>query len=530
MSIYLGNTLVAGRNAGGGSSTLAGLTDVSLTSPVSGQVLGYDGTDWVNTNTYSRNIGEIVASTIPLTDAGLHLLDGALISGSGSYSDFVDYIADFYDNSKIQVAFEMPTLTANTTTTEDGDIVCSASAESSSTYAAWKAGTSSGGWRASSTTSGWWQIVFPYELTITDLTFKSASSTTYCAKDCRFYTDSTLTTPIGDAFVGSASANTNTVVTGISSSGIKTNTIYLKIDSSNSTGIGCSQIIITATREVAGDSFITESEWQSTVSTYGVCGKFVYDSVNNTVRLPKYSNKIYTSAISNTAPVVGNGTTLGWTDGTNHSGTLVSGSQGNYAIVARDADYGRPVGQSVTGTASSLAVKTVSITTDPDNSGIIAQLSNITTSLDGYYYIVIATTTRTQIQVDIDEIATDLNSKADVDLTNVSNTSGFRKLTEIYNNGASWYKVYNEYNPSTGTYIGQWCEQGDKITTTGTEAIILLKAYTNTNYCITVAQNGSASSSIARAAITSQSADRFEVRHDASGMIPVYWRACGYIN
>lgn len=41
----------------------------------------------------SRNIGEIVASTIPLTDAGLHLLDGALINGSGSYADFVTYIA-----------------------------------------------------------------------------------------------------------------------------------------------------------------------------------------------------------------------------------------------------------------------------------------------------------------------------------------------------------------------------------------------------------------------------------------------------
>lgn len=34
---------------GGGSSTLAGLTDVSLTSPVSGDQLTYDGSDWVNT-------------------------------------------------------------------------------------------------------------------------------------------------------------------------------------------------------------------------------------------------------------------------------------------------------------------------------------------------------------------------------------------------------------------------------------------------------------------------------------------------
>ena len=33
--------------------------------------------------------------------------------------------------------------------------------------------------------------------------------------------------------------------------------------------------------------FTTESSWQDNVSQYGACGKFVYDSINNTVRLPK---------------------------------------------------------------------------------------------------------------------------------------------------------------------------------------------------------------------------------------------------
>ena len=43
-----------------------------------------------------RNIGEIVTSTIPLIDAGLHLLDGSVLQGDGSYTDFVDYIATLY--------------------------------------------------------------------------------------------------------------------------------------------------------------------------------------------------------------------------------------------------------------------------------------------------------------------------------------------------------------------------------------------------------------------------------------------------
>lgn len=54
----------------------------------------------------SRNIGEIVASTIPLTDAGLHLLDGTQLSGSGIYSAFVDYIGNLYDSGDYDDIFE----------------------------------------------------------------------------------------------------------------------------------------------------------------------------------------------------------------------------------------------------------------------------------------------------------------------------------------------------------------------------------------------------------------------------------------
>ncbi len=45
----------------------------------------------------SRNIGEIVQSTIPLTDAGLHLLDGELILAGGSYDAFYLHMKDLYD-------------------------------------------------------------------------------------------------------------------------------------------------------------------------------------------------------------------------------------------------------------------------------------------------------------------------------------------------------------------------------------------------------------------------------------------------
>ena len=219
----------------------------------------------------SRNIGEIVASTIPLIDAGLHLLDGALLQ-YGSYQAFIDYIADLYDSGDYTAIFE------------------------------------------------------------------------------------------------------------------------------------------------------TEANWQASVTLTGVCDKFVYDSVNNTVRLPKYGNQIWSGG--GNAPVIGNGTSLGFTTGSINSGVVYSGS-GSNLFCGYTGVYGEPVGTNYTGSTTVGANKSIGLTTDSTKSGIITDLANITTSLDGYYYIVVATSTKTQIQVDIDEIATDLNGKMDTDGTNAVSSVKF---------------------------------------------------------------------------------------------------------
>ena len=49
-------------------------------------------------NVKARSIGEIVISSIPLYDAGLHLLDGSLIYGDGIYADFVNYMKNIYES------------------------------------------------------------------------------------------------------------------------------------------------------------------------------------------------------------------------------------------------------------------------------------------------------------------------------------------------------------------------------------------------------------------------------------------------
>ena len=218
-----------------------------------------------------RNIGEIVASTVPLTDAGLHLADGALISGSGSYSEFVDYIAGLYDS--------------------------------------------------------------------------------------------------GD---------------------------YMAI-------------------------FDTEANWQSSVTTYGVCGKYVYDSVNNTVRLPKIEGFIEGGTTSTVGDLVQAGLPNVYAEivprtvNTGNSPGTIGGASGMANLTVRG--YGTQIATMEIASNSrnaDLLIIDASSNSDIYGNGTTVQPQSVKV----LYYVVVATTTKTNIEVDIDEVATDLNGKADRDLTN----------------------------------------------------------------------------------------------------------------
>lgn len=223
-----------------------------------------------------RNVGEIISSTLPLTDAGLHLLDGSLILGGGIYQGFVDYIADLYTDNP----------TAN------------------------------------------------------------------------YFTD--------------------------------------------------------------------ETTWQNAVTTYGVCGKFVYDSVNNTVRLPKVTGIIEGTV---DASALGDLVEAGLP---NITGSLRLGDYNNAAAVSRDTVGAFRQGANITSkwpAGSGTSTDTYGFDFDASRSSSIYGNSSTVQpqTIKEFYYIVIANSTKTEIQSDIDEIATDLNGKADIGLTNINNT-GYSKM------------------------------------------------------------------------------------------------------
>ena len=326
-----------------------------------------DDTKWkeVQLGGGTRNIGEIVESTIPLTDAGLHLLDGALISGSGSYSAFVDYIADLYDS---------------------GD----------------------------------------YD-----------------------------------------------------------------------------------------DIFETEANWQTAVTTYGVCGKFVYDSNDNTVRLPKITGIIegttdvtalgdlveaglpnITGTINNTGmpPIIQNNTT--------HTGAFYADNAIGSVNANVSSSSSTPLTLGFSATRSN-AIYGNSSTVQPQTIKVL-------------YYIVIATTTKTDIEVDIDEIATDLNGKADVDLTNCTKPH----IVETYGNGGSWYRVYSD----------GWCEQGGFGYMT--VKVTFIKPYRDNDYQV-FTQMGTAGVVLTyyNQVVYQKDNTSFTTNiYQGDSSIGFSWHACGYIS
>ena len=323
-----------------------------------------------------RNVGEIVASSLPLTDAGLHLLDGSLIPGGGIYQGFVDYIAELYG---------------------DGTNIPS--------------------------------------------------------------------------------------------------------------------------------YFCTESAWQTSVSTYGVCGKFVYDSVNNTVRLPKVTGIIEgTTDASALGDLVEAGlpNIIGY--GTSHNGSLAN-MGGAFETTSTSSSVGANTGSGFT-----YGFKFDASLSNPiyGNSSTVQPQT-----IKAFYYIVIANSTKTEIEIDIDQVTTDLNGKMDIDYSNAAymptktDLSNCTKpyVTTTYTNGSTHYRIYSD----------GWCEQAFHATAPATinSAVYLPIPFKDANYTVVGGVADIGDLYMATLSCYPYSGDRFGCLCSYSGAGYAYacnFYACGYVS
>ena len=349
-----------------------------------------------------RNIGEVFPALLPVTDAGAHLLDGSLILGGGIYQGFVDYIANLYNANRtlatvvvrpiaISEGYELGSNSDDTYTAISNN---SFNTGDSPHYIGYYASTS-GESSSSSSSPDEHGIVIDDPIDIDPICLPTNTEITFNNLGIFDYT-------FGDVTI----------------------TFQILFDQCTYTG-------------AIPNYFCTESEWQTSVSTYGSCGKFVYDSVNNTVRLPKVSDILQgttdITALGNLIqaglPVPSHTHTRGSMNITGTVDSLRSGSgwwrtyTGCFYNTGVNGERDQTNGGSQQANIGFDASRNWTGSTSQPN-GLPSIYGNSSTvqpqTIKVLYYIVIANSTKTEIQSDIDEIATDLNGKADVDLTNVT--------------------------------------------------------------------------------------------------------------
>ena len=222
---------------------------------------------------------------------------------------------------------------------------------------------------------------------------------------------------------------------------------------------------------------------------------FVLNTAEETFRLPlKTKQKFY----DNTAPVVGNGMTLGLTNGTSNFGLWTSTATQFYP---NSRVYGQPAGTSSNTQADGKITTGYGVTTDPTKSGIETHLTE--TRLYLYYYV--GETVQNANLIDAGRIGEQLANKQDKCI----------HIIDTYVNGTSWYRVWSD----------GWCEQGfcpaSASASTYTTAT-LLKPFKDTNYSIFISfYNGNWSP---RFNSKTTSSFTFDTN------VKACWIACGYIN
>lgn len=258
----------------------------------------------------------------------------------------------------------------------------------------------------------------------------------------------------------------------------------------------------------ASSSFCTEAEWQTSNTNYEFCNKFVYDSVANTVRLPKVNSehgaliKSYSSGTS-------------WyriyQDGWCEQGSSLATASGwvsvSFLIPFVDTNYylnGSVDDDETTSDSIGCYFGLTNLTVNGFLCVSNAVLSPYTFVKKAYWhacgyidisdlqvspiyeYIVVGTVSKTDIQIDIDNVMTDLAMKADKDLSNATPTSAFatamnganiRTVVETYQSGHSWYRKYSD----------GWVEQGGLVAPPAVDQNIttnLIVSMRDTNYTI----------------------------------------------
>ena len=216
--------------------------------------------------------------------------------------------------------------------------------------------------------------------------------------------------------------------------------------------------------------FTTESDWQTSVSTYGVCGKFVLNTSNQTIRLPKVTGFIEGT---NTGSAIGSVVSAGLPNITGAATPVINVSSSGETALSTASTVGA-LSYRETTTTNRLYFNSAGSTSNNMNVGLVFRASDSNSiygnsdtvqpqAVKGFYYIVLSTSVNLDVPLDISALITQINN-ADYVIESQLPTS---------TNNYTWYRLYKS----------GWIEQGGK-TTSRDETVTFPKAFADTNYTI----------------------------------------------
>ena len=399
----------------------------------------------------TRCIGQMIQSFIPLTDAGLHLLDGSLIYGNGIYSDFVSHIADLYDNDPTSDYF-CQSFSEYIDVSSEGTVISGGDYNGQGKDRAFDGDTSTywGSSQISSTNILNNAYIGRSGLTKPIRKIKiyqgySGANINYCSGlKCQYSNDGSTWIDILEISDGVDKVWQEYNLPSYTPTG---DTYSFRVLAYSGFGGGTTNNWIVGELKLYKlDEYTAEENWQRNNTLYGVCNSFVYDSVNNTVRLPKCSSSgryLIKSFRNNYAWY--NIYSDGWCEQGNMywKGSSIAALQQkveflkeftntNYSFIIKPCHNTSLSGNELCEDITKRTEKSTNAYTATAYFGFVWEargyidISGIDTK-QLYQYIVMSTITKTEIEVDIDDVASDLNGKLETDLINVS-SSGKSKI------------------------------------------------------------------------------------------------------
>lgn len=450
-----------------------------------------------------RGIGEIFAYPSALPPAGAFLLNGQTIPNcQEAYKDFWNWLTSQigeYETVPIYKAWTQTPLTADGTM-GGSDYAVEPSGTILSGHNAWESFNITPGneytvFGLDNVTSGYVTYYSPVPLRINSVTFTRSTGGTNANKIISYVisgsNDNSTWTELasGDFTDLSASATLNIT---IDSSKYSTNYSYKYYKFYGTNGGGADTTFpkiylygeeFARTKQESNGYIraINAEEYEAEIAEYGACGAFVVSGSD--VRLPKWNG--YQTPLGDSVPVIGNGMTLGFTNGTSNFGSTQTKDYRELCLSLND--YGGNVGDtgSYTNGTTNLVV---GVTEDSTKSGIIVDTSSLYP--DRWSWVIQVFNTATNLsEQESSQLASQMQMKAQKDLGNVDNNIDF--VVDSYDDGqGNWYRVYRS----------GWIEQGGYVSNSNPNTLItttFLKSFNNVNYFLSITSDRTNSSTTA---------------------------------